>query len=60
MNSIYIGSRREVFWDEALIDRSHTKAELMLHNPRIEEIVFVHDAPWEGDGCNSYILLPFF
>ena len=57
MNSIYIGSRREVFWDEALIDRSRTTAELTLHKPRIEEIAFVHDAPWEGDGCNSYSIV---
>ena len=53
MNPIYIGNRREVFWDHALIERSRTTAELTLHKPRIEEIVFVHDAPWEGDGCNS-------
>ena len=49
--------KKRNFGDEALIDRSRTTAELRLHKPRIEEIVFVHDAPWEGDGCNSYSIV---
>ena len=57
MPPIHIGSRRELFWDYALIEPSRTTAELTLHKPRIEEIVFVHDAPWEGDGCNSYSII---
>ena len=57
MSSIYIGSRREVFWDDSLIEISRTTAELTLHKPRIENIVFIHDAPWEGDGCNSYSII---
>ena len=57
MSSTYIGNRREVFWDYTLIEHSRTTAELTLHKPRIEEIVFVHDAPWEGDGCNSYSII---
>jgi hypothetical protein len=57
MRSLYIGDRREVFWDHTLIEPSRTTATLTLHKPRIEEIVFVHDAPWEGDGCNSYSII---
>ena len=57
MNPVNIGSRREVFWDDALIEKSRTTAQLKLHRPRIEEIVLVHDAPWEGDGCNSYSIV---
>jgi len=57
MNPVNIGSRREVFWDDALIETSRTTAQLKLHEPRIEEIVLVHDEPWEGDGCNSYSII---
>ena len=42
-----IGSRRELFVDEALVERVTGKAELRLHQPVPQEIVIVHDAPWE-------------
>jgi hypothetical protein len=48
-----IGSRRELFVDNALIDRLD-KAELRLHRPRAEEIALVHDAPWEGSGSGYH------
>lgn len=54
---INIGSRREVLWDDHLLDRSRTSAELRLHAPRHEEIVLRHDAPWEGDGCNAHSIV---
>ncbi len=60
MNSILpvdIGSRREMLWDDYLLDTSRTSAERKLHQPRIEEIALVHDAPWEGDGCNSHSII---
>ncbi len=57
MTAIFIGSRRELCWDDYLIDTSRTTAELVLHSPRIEEIVLEHDAPWEGDGCNSHSIV---
>lgn len=57
MNAINIGSRREVFWDEFLIEKSRTTAELKLHPPQNEGIVLTHDLPWEGDGCNSYSII---
>ena len=57
MRTLHIGNRREVFWDYSLIERSRTTAELKLHQPRIEEIVLTHNAPWEGDGCNSYSII---
>ncbi|MEX0725125.1 MAG: hypothetical protein WD065_02570 [Planctomycetaceae bacterium] len=46
-----IGSRRELFVDDALIDSLAGKAELRLHHPIPQEIAIVHDAPWEGSGC---------
>lgn len=54
---IAIGSRREVFWDDYLIDPLRTTATLRLHQPRAEEVVMVHDEPWEGDGCDYHCIV---
>lgn len=54
MNPTHIGNRRELFWDNAIINTSLTTAKLKQHSPLIREIVLTHDAPWEGDGCNSH------
>ncbi|REJ81446.1 MAG: hypothetical protein DWQ34_14615 [Planctomycetota bacterium] len=45
---IEIGSRRELFVDEALVDRLAGNATLRLHHPTPQEVVLVHDEPWEG------------
>ena len=52
-----IGSRRELFWDDALLDTARTTAVLTLHHPRPAEVVMVSDEPWEGDGGGYYNLL---
>ena len=49
-----IGSRRECFFDEYLINTELTSAEFRVHEPIRHECVLVHDAPWEGDGCNYH------
>src|SRR5437867_1992432 len=49
-----IGSRRELFVDDWLIDRFEGKAELRLQRPIPREIVLIHDAPWEGSGCGYH------
>ncbi|MBM79106.1 MAG: hypothetical protein CMJ78_00750 [Planctomycetaceae bacterium] len=46
---IDIGSRRELFVDNHLIDRLDGKAELRLHRPVPREVALLHDAPWEGN-----------
>ena len=51
---INIGSRLELFTDEYLIDQFGGKAGLRLHSPEPREIVMVHDAPWEGNGCGYH------
>jgi len=51
---INIGNRRELFWDEYLIDSAQTTAQLSLHQPREREVVIDHDQPWEGDGCDFH------
>jgi hypothetical protein len=55
--AIWIGSRREPFWDEWLIDVGATTAELRLHRPEAKEVVLEHDEPWEGDGCDYHCIV---
>ncbi|GAB5562752.1 MAG: hypothetical protein SynsKO_43990 [Synoicihabitans sp.] len=49
-----IGSRRELFVDDALIERIAGDAELRLHPPVPQEIVIEHDEPWEGTGSGYH------
>lgn len=49
-----IGSRRELFVDDFLIDELKGRAELRLHHPQPQEIALVHDAPWEGSGSGYH------
>ena len=49
-----IGSRRELFVDDALVDRLSGKAEFRLHQPVPREIALIHDAPWEGSGSGYH------
>jgi hypothetical protein len=46
---IRVGSRRELFVDDYLVDQLVGNAEVRLHHPTPREIVLVHDAPWEGN-----------
>lgn len=47
--AIQIGSRRELFVDQHLIDRIDG-ARLELHRPIRREVIFRTDAAWEGNG----------
>jgi hypothetical protein len=49
-----IGSRRELFVDDALIQRFEGQAQLRLRHPVPREVVLRHDAPWEGTGCGYH------
>ena len=49
-----IGSRRELFVDDYLIDTLKGQAQLRLHHPEPREIVLKLDAPWEGSGSSGY------
>lgn len=51
---IDIGSRRELFVDDLLIERLDGKADRRLQHPTPREIVLVHDAPWEGTGSGYH------
>jgi len=52
---VEIGSRRELFVDEFLIDR-RDGLELRLQAPVPREIVLEHNAPWEGSGCGYHTI----
>ena len=51
---IEIGSRREMFVDDALIDHLSGRAELRLNEPVQREVVLRHDEPWEGSGSGYH------
>ena len=49
-----IGSRLELFLDDALVARLTGKAELRLHHPVPRELALRHDAAWEGTGTGYH------
>jgi hypothetical protein len=51
---IDIGSRRELFVEDTLIDCLEGGAQLRLHEPSPREIAIVHDEPWEGSSCGYH------
>ena len=51
---LQIGSRRELFVDELLIDSMRGSAQVRLHHPTPREVAIVHDAPWEGSGSGYH------
>ncbi len=56
-NIINIGKRRELLWDEFLIDTGKTTAKFKKHSLTPKDIVLNHDEPWEGDGCNYHSII---
>jgi hypothetical protein len=49
---VEIGSRRELFVDDALVERLVGRAELRLQHPEPREVALVTGEPWEGNGTN--------
>lgn len=56
MNLLHIGSRREVCWDEALIEKNEG-VEIKMHKPQYRGDALVCDKPWEGNVCGYYSLV---
>lgn len=52
-----IGSRREMFVDDHLIDGLNGRAALRLHQPVPRETALVHDVPWEGTGSGYHTVI---
>ena len=51
---VQIGTRLELFVDDALIDTITGKASLRLHRPTMREVSLRTDRPWEGNMCGGY------
>lgn len=51
---VEIGSRRELFVDQALIQKLDKRATQRLHHPIPCEIALQHDEPWEGTGSGYH------
>lgn len=51
---IDVGSRRELFVEDHLIDRLSGEASLRMHHPVPRELSLTHDAPWEGSGSGYH------
>src|SRR3990172_1227533 len=49
---VEIGSRRELFADDSLVERLAGKADLRLHQPTPQNVALVTGEPWEGNGTN--------
>ena len=56
---IDIGKRREVLWDDYLVDAENTTAKLTMHRPDKKEVMYSHDDIWQvcGAGYVHYIYL---
>ena len=46
-----IGTRRELFVDDYLVERLSGNARLVVQKPVPREVVLVTDKPWEGSSC---------
>ena len=56
MDIINIGSRREVCWDEHLIDQIQG-VRVQMHRPEYRGVALVCDTSWEGNACGYFVLL---
>ena len=54
---IDIGSRRELFVDDYLVERLSGKVKLVVQQPVAREVVLVTDKPWEGNACVYFTIL---
>jgi len=52
-----LGNRREVFWDDYIIDAKRTDAEKKIHPPVRKEKIMEMDRLWEGDACYFFRIL---
>jgi len=48
-DAVRIDRRWELLLDRHLIDRMEGHIEMRLHSPEAQEVVLVHDEPWEGN-----------
>jgi len=54
---IDIGSERQLFWDNYIVDETKTDARIVKRSPERKEEIFKTDLPWEGDNCDFYVIM---
>ncbi|APZ90691.1 hypothetical protein [Fuerstiella marisgermanici] len=54
VQAVDIGSQRELFVEDSLIEQLKGEAKLQLHHPQPQEIALVFDDPWEGTGTSGF------
>ena len=52
-----MGSRRELFLDDFLVERTRGRVVFQLHHPVPREQVIHHDEPWEGTSSGYHTVL---
>ena len=55
-NGLNIGSKREFFWDNYIIDTEKTTAQFKQHKPVFEDVVMEEENLWES-GMGDYITI---
>ncbi len=50
-NIINIGTRREVFWDDTILNTEETGTAFQMHEPVRRECIYTIDGPWAADDC---------
>ena len=53
---IRIAGRWELLVDHYLVERMQGAVELHLHEPVPQEVVMMHDKPWEGNSCGYHTI----
>jgi hypothetical protein len=56
LEPIRIGDRWELLVDRYLIEQMQGAVELRLREPVPQEVVLVHDQPWEGNSCGYHTI----
>jgi hypothetical protein len=52
--AVDLGTRRELFLDDFLVEKLSGKAERRLHHPVPQNLCLTFDEPWEGNVSGSY------
>ncbi len=53
-NVLHLSGKREVFWDDYLLDTDKTTATHRVHQPKEAGVAMVHDTPWEGNASDFH------
>ena len=57
MEALKIGTRREVCWDEALMDQVEG-IKVQMHHPEFRNVALECDMPWEGNVSGYFTVIP--